>query len=126
MRTKHHNKKRHKQIIRNLILGGVFCCRTGVIINGRHGRHHRPHVHYDVAPAENGGETTCPQGSPCASPQPMNFGEGWRASDNAIGMQVSEFPTGQLGKRIRAINGIHRYVRQQICSRRIYYNQLIS
>uniref|UniRef100_A0A914GVG9 non-specific serine/threonine protein kinase n=1 Tax=Globodera rostochiensis TaxID=31243 RepID=A0A914GVG9_GLORO len=33
---------------------------------------------------------------------------GWRASDNAIGDPSVSFPTGQLGKRNRAVHEIHR------------------
>ncbi|KAE9556021.1 hypothetical protein FO519_000767 [Halicephalobus sp. NKZ332] len=48
-------------------------------------------------------------GSPVASPQPSNFGDGWRASDNAMFDSVtSPFPTGQLGRRTRALNELSR------------------
>jgi serine/threonine protein kinase len=47
--------------------------------------------------------------SPCASPQPSHFGDGWRASDNAMFDSVSTpFPTGQLGKKSKAVHEFHR------------------
>jgi len=52
----------------------------------------------------------CPSGdSPIASPQPLNFGDGWRASDNAMFDSVtSPFPTGQLGRKSRAVHELSR------------------
>lgn len=47
--------------------------------------------------------------SPCTSPQPSHFGDGWRASDNAMFDSITTpFPTGQLGKRNKALKQIHR------------------
>lgn len=49
------------------------------------------------------------EGSPCASPQPTTFGEGWRASDNSMFDSVqTPFPTGQLSKKTKAMNEIFR------------------
>ncbi|VDM37208.1 unnamed protein product [Toxocara canis] len=49
------------------------------------------------------------EGSPCASPQPSTFGEGWRASDNSMFDSVqAPFPTGQLSKKTKGMHEIFR------------------
>uniref|UniRef100_A0A915CBC8 Protein kinase domain-containing protein n=1 Tax=Parascaris univalens TaxID=6257 RepID=A0A915CBC8_PARUN len=49
------------------------------------------------------------EGSPCASPQPSTFGEGWRASDNSMFDSVqASFPTGQLSKKTKGMHEIFR------------------
>lgn len=56
------------------------------------------------------------ENSPCTSPRPTNFGDGWRASDNAMfDSLTTPFPTGQLGKRNRALYKIHRLVNFFLC-----------
>ena len=77
-----------KRVI-TLNLGGLCCC-----LLRNHGGGHKHHVAY-------GPLIQSKNDAPCLQ-------EGWRASDNAIGIQNGEFPTGQLGKRIRAINAINK------------------
>ncbi|KAI1713213.1 protein kinase domain-containing protein [Ditylenchus destructor] len=60
---------------------------------------------------ESGGVGGSSESSPCASPQPTHFGDGWRASDNAMFTSCHNafmFPTGQLGKRNKAVHELYR------------------
>ncbi|KAI6176413.1 Protein kinase domain-containing protein [Aphelenchoides bicaudatus] len=53
--------------------------------------------------------TTSNENSPCASPQRKNFGEGWRASDNAIdSLSTATFPTGRLSVKSKAVPEMNR------------------
>uniref|UniRef100_A0A1I7SID4 Protein kinase domain-containing protein n=1 Tax=Bursaphelenchus xylophilus TaxID=6326 RepID=A0A1I7SID4_BURXY len=56
------------------------------------------------ATATNSTET-----SPCASPQRRCFGEGWRASDNAMFDSLTQpFPTGELGQKSKGVQDVSR------------------
>lgn len=54
--------------------------------------------------------TTSNESSPCASPSRKNFGEGWRASDNAMfdSLSTAAFPTGQLSVKSKAVPEMNR------------------
>ncbi|VDN29788.1 unnamed protein product [Gongylonema pulchrum] len=55
------------------------------------------------------------EGSPCASPQPTTFGDGWRASDNSVFLSLHDpFPTGQLSKMTKAMHEIFRPSTSQV------------
>jgi hypothetical protein len=56
----------------------------------------------------NPSATASNENSPCSSPKITNFGEGWRASDNAMFDAITPFPTGQLGKKSQADGAINR------------------
>uniref|UniRef100_A0A915DZD9 Protein kinase domain-containing protein n=1 Tax=Ditylenchus dipsaci TaxID=166011 RepID=A0A915DZD9_9BILA len=71
-----------------------------------HNHHHHRHPSHEGHTNSNAGSS---ESSPCASPQPSNFGKGWRASDNAMFDSVTTpFPTGQLGKRNKAVHELYR------------------
>uniref|UniRef100_A0A914UYD5 non-specific serine/threonine protein kinase n=1 Tax=Plectus sambesii TaxID=2011161 RepID=A0A914UYD5_9BILA len=56
-------------------------------------------------PSSSGAENN----SPCASPQPTTFGDGWRASDNAMFDSVTAFPTGHTQlRKTRGMTDVYR------------------